>query len=147
MPSSAGLTVDLNTIPAALIDRIEVATGGAGAVYGADAVAGAVNVILQDDFEGVDFRATYENSTEYWDAQEYGVSLVIGGNVDDGRGNAVIAFDRSVREGMIKSQRPFAEQATATTSFFPAGSLLFGAANRPTEASVDAVFRRRELPV
>ena len=140
MPSSAGLTVDLNTIPAALIERIEVATGGAGAVYGADAVAGAVNVILQDDFEGVYFRSTYENSTEYWDAEEYGVSLVIGGNFDDGRGNAVLAFDRSVREGMIKSQRPFAEQATATTSFFPAGSLLFGAANGPTEAAVDAVF-------
>ena len=133
MPSSAGLTVDLNTIPAALIERIEVATGGAGAVYGADAVAGAVNVILQDDFEGVDLRTTYENSTEYWDAEEYGVSLVVGGNIDNGRGNAVLAFDRSVREGMIKSQRPFAEQATATTSFFPAGSLLFGA-NGPTEA-------------
>ncbi|MAK64130.1 MAG: hypothetical protein CMF75_05205 [Maricaulis sp.] len=140
MPSSAGLTVDLNTIPAALIERLEVATGGAGAVYGADAVAGAVNVILQDDFEGVDLRATYENSTEYWDAEEYGVSLVVGGNFDDDRGNAVLAFDRSVRQGMIKSQRPFAEQATATTSFFPAGSLLFGAANGPTEASVDAVF-------
>jgi iron complex outermembrane receptor protein len=139
MPSSAGLTVDLNTIPAALIERIEVATGGAGAVYGADAVAGAVNVILQDDFEGVDLRTTYENSTEYWDAEEYGVSLVVGGNIDNGRGNAVLAFDRSVREGMIKSQRPFAEQATATTSFFPAGSLLFGA-NGPTEAAVDAVF-------
>jgi len=140
MPSASNLTVDLNVIPAALIDRIEIATGGAGAVYGADAVAGAVNIILKDDFEGIDLRVNYQNSTEYWDAQEYSVSGVVGGNFDNDRGNAVLAIERSVREGMIKSQRPFAEQATATTSFFPEGSLLFGAANSPTEASVDAVF-------
>lgn len=140
MPSASDLTVDLNTIPAALIERIEIVTGGAGAVYGADAVAGAVNVILKDDFEGVDLRFNYENSTEFWDAEEYSVSAVIGGNFADDRGNAVLAFDRSVREGMVKAQRPFAEQATATTSFFPEGSLLFGAANRPTEAAIDAVF-------
>jgi outer membrane receptor protein involved in Fe transport len=140
MPSASNLTVDLNVIPAALIDRIEIATGGAGAVYGADAVAGAVNIILKDDFEGVDLRVNYQNSTEYWDAQQYSVSGVVGGNFDNDRGNAVLAIERSVREGMIKSQRPFAEQATATTSFFPEGSLLFGGANRPTEASVDAVF-------
>ena len=140
MPSADDLTVDLNTIPAALVERIEVVTGGAGAVYGADAVAGAVNVILKDDFEGVDLRASYENSTEFWDSEEYSVSAVIGGNFADDRGNAVLAIDRSVREGMIKSQRAFAEQATSTTSFFPEGSLLFGAANRPTEAAIDAVF-------
>jgi outer membrane receptor protein involved in Fe transport len=140
MPSASNLTVDLNVIPAALIDRIEIATGGAGAVYGADAVAGAVNIILKDDFEGIDLRVNYQNSTEYWDAQQYSVSGVVGGNFDNDRGNAVLAIERSVREGMIKSQRPFAEQATATTSFFPEGSLLFGAANSPTEASVDAVF-------
>ena len=140
MPSSGALTVDLNTVPAALIERIEVVTGGAGAVYGADAVAGAVNLILKDDFEGVDLRVSYENSTEFWDAEEYSVSGVVGGNFADDRGNAVIAIDRSVREGLVKSQREFAEQATSTTSFFPAGSLLFGSANAPTEASIDAVF-------
>ncbi|MEQ8405133.1 MAG: TonB-dependent receptor [Oceanicaulis sp.] len=140
MPSANNLTVDLNTIPAALIDRIEVVTGGAGAVYGADAVAGAVNIILRDDFEGIDLRYSYENSTEYWDAEEYSISGVVGGNFDNDRGNAVLAIERSVREGLIKSQRPFAEQATSTTSFFPEGSLLFGGANAPTEASIDAVF-------
>ena len=56
MPSSSDMTVDLNTIPSVLIDSIEIVTGGAGAVYGADAVAGAVNIKLKDDFEGFDFR-------------------------------------------------------------------------------------------
>ena len=140
MPSASDLTVDLNTIPAALVERIDIITGGAGAVYGADAVAGAVNVVLKDDFEGLDLRVGYQNSTEFWDSEEYTITGVLGGNFDDGRGNAVIAIETSVREGMVKSQRAFAEQATSTTSFFPEGSLTWGSANAPTEAAIDAVF-------
>ncbi|MES2344038.1 MAG: Plug domain-containing protein, partial [Pseudomonadota bacterium] len=71
MVSANNLTVDLNTIPQALIESIEVITGGAGAAYGADAIAGAVNVKLKRNFEGVDIRANYSNSTEFWDAEEY----------------------------------------------------------------------------
>lgn len=140
MVSSNTLTVDLNTIPQALIDSIEVITGGAGATYGADAIAGAVNLKLKKDFEGVDIRASYSNSTEYWDAEEYQFSAVLGGNFADGKGNAVLAFDRSVRQGMIKSQRPFSQNATSTTSFQPDGLLRFSAANAPTELAVDTLF-------
>lgn len=140
MPSASNLTVDLNTIPQGLIERIEVITGGAGAVYGADAVSGVVNIILRDDFEGADLRASYSNSTEFWDAEEYQFSAVLGGNFADGRGNAAIAFETAYREAMIKSQRTFAEQATATTSFFPEGSFLSSSGNPIDEAALDAVF-------
>lgn len=139
MVSAADQTVDLNTIPAALIETIEVITGGAGATYGADAVSGVVNLRLRDDFEGLDVSTSYSNSTEFWDAEEYNISLVAGGNFADGRGNGVIAWDRSVRQGMIKSQRSFAENATATTSFFPEGTLRWSG-NGPTQAAVDSVF-------
>lgn len=138
MVSANNLTVDLNTIPQALIDSIEVITGGAGATYGADAIAGAVNLKLKKDFEGIDVRASYSNSTEYWDAEEYQFSAVLGGNFADGKGNAVIAFDRSYREGMIKSQRPFSQNATSTTSFLPEGALFWGGTNAPTLASLQA---------
>ncbi len=136
MVSANNLTVDLNTIPQALIDSIEVITGGAGATYGADAIAGAVNLKLKKDFEGIDVRASYSNSTEYWDAEEYQFSAVLGGNFADGKGNAVIAFDRSYREGMIKSQRPFSQNATSTTSFLPEGALFWAAGNAPTLAAL-----------
>ncbi len=53
-PANASLVVDLNTIPSAAIERVETITGGASAVYGADALAGVVNFVLRDDFEGVD---------------------------------------------------------------------------------------------
>jgi iron complex outermembrane receptor protein len=128
MPSANDLTVDVNTIPQALIQNIEVITGGAGAAYGADAIAGAVNFILKKDFEGVDIRADYSNSTEFWDAEEYQVSAVVGGNFADGKGNAVVAFDRASRQLMIKSQRDFSQNATSTTSFLPEGALFWQAA-------------------
>ncbi len=139
-PSQSDLTVDLNTIPQAMIESIEIITGGAGAVYGADAVAGVVNLKLKKNFEGVDLRYSFSNSTEYWDAEEYNISAVIGGNFADDRGNAIIGIDYSLREGMIKSQRPFAAIATSTTSFNPNGVLFSNSGNPITQAAVDALF-------
>ena len=140
MVSANNLTVDLNTIPQALIESIEVITGGAGAAYGADAISGAVNVKLKRNFEGVDIRANYTNSTEFWDAEEYQLSAAIGGNFADGKGNAVFGFDRSYREAMIKSQRAFSQNATSTTSFLPEGALFWGSTNAPTKAALDTIF-------
>jgi len=140
MVSGNTMTVDLNTIPQALIEGIEVITGGAGAAYGADAIAGAVNVKLKRNFEGVDFRANYSNATENWDAKEYQFSLVVGGNFADGKGNAVFGFDRSYRQSLVKSQRSFSQDATSTTSFLPEGNLFWSADNAPTKAALDAIF-------
>ncbi|WP_332767179.1 TonB-dependent receptor domain-containing protein [Phenylobacterium sp.] len=140
MVSANNLTVDLNTIPQALVDSIEVITGGAGSAYGADAIAGAVNLKLKNNFEGIDIRAGYTNSTEFWDAEEYQFSAAIGGNFADGKGNAVFGFDRSYREAMIKSQRSFSQNATSTTSFLPEGALFWGGTNAPTKAALDSIF-------
>ncbi|MDF2176806.1 TonB-dependent receptor [Aliiglaciecola sp. CAU 1673] len=139
MVSASNMTVDLNTIPAAMIDSIEVITGGAGATYGADAISGAVNLKLKNDFEGFDFRLTHSNHIEERDAEEYGFSVVTGANFEEGKGNAIMAFDYSKREGMIKSQRDFSANATSTTSFFPEGR-YFSSGNHPSQAAVDAVF-------
>ena len=146
MVSANSLTVDLNTIPQALIESIEVITGGAGAAYGADAIAGAVNIKLKKNFEGVDIRAGYSNSTEYGDAEEYQFSAALGGNFADGKGNAVFGFDRSYRESLIKSQRPFSQNATATTSFLPEGALFWSGTNAPTKAALDGIFATYGVP-
>src|SRR5690606_13455282 len=139
MVSAADLTVDLNTIPAALIDRIEVITGGAGAVYGADAIAGVVDLVLKNDFEGIDITGNYSNATDDWDAEEWSVSGVLGGNFADGRGNAVVAVDYSERQSLIKSQRDFSVFATSTTSFNPDG-VYFESGNAAPQAVYDAIF-------
>ncbi|WP_234715638.1 TonB-dependent receptor domain-containing protein [Sphingopyxis macrogoltabida] len=140
MVSASDQTVDLNTIPQGLIERIEIVTGGAGAAYGADAVAGVVNLILKDNFEGIDLRATYSNSVPKTDAREYQISGIIGGNFADGRGNIAFSAEYSKRQGLIKAQRPFASQATSTTSSFPTGSLTNSALNPYDQAAVDALF-------
>lgn len=103
-------------------------------------MAGAVNIKLKKNFEGVDLRAGYSNSTEFWDAKEYQVSAVVGGNFADDKGNAVIAFDRSVREAMYKNQRQFSQYATSTTSFYPDGLLFYAAGNAPSDATINALF-------
>ena len=85
--SSTTGVVDLNTIPASLIDRVEVVTGGASAVYGSDAISGVVNFILKDDYEGAEITATYGSSFE-GAAPEVEVNALVGGNFANGRGNA-----------------------------------------------------------
>ena len=58
VPSTLTSTTDLNIIPVALVERVEVVTGGASSVYGADAIAGVANFILKDDFVGAEFSGT-----------------------------------------------------------------------------------------
>lgn len=140
MVSDSDLTVDLNTIPQALIESIEVITGGAGAVYGADAVAGVVNIKTKRDFNGVDIRTGFSNHLDQWDAREYQISALLGSDFADNRGNAVIGFDFSQRDGLIKSQRPFSAIATSTTGAIPEGVVRNNGPNPFNQAAVDGVF-------
>src|SRR6187397_1189633 len=98
--SAAG---DIDTTPFALIDRIDVQTGGGSAIYGADGVSGVVNFILKHDFEGVDVRAQYGSSSE-GDADTVLVSAVLGENVDDGRGNVTVALEYSKEKRLRANQ-------------------------------------------
>lgn len=139
MVSASDQTVDLNTIPQGLIERIEVVTGGAGATYGADAIAGVVNIRLKENFEGVDLRATYAQSIPETDAREYQISGVIGGNFADNKGNIAVAFEYAERQGLIKAQRPFAAQATSTTGTPPVGRLV-ESANAIPQSAINAIF-------
>lgn len=140
MVSANDLTVDVNTIPSALIDSVEVITGGGGAVYGADAVAGVVNIKLKKNFEGFNLSTSYSDSTVYHDSKDWSVNALLGGNFADGKGNAVLAFDKTSREALIKSQRPFSVFATSTTGTPPQGVLRWSGANPIPEGAVDALF-------
>jgi outer membrane receptor protein involved in Fe transport len=144
MSSNTSLSVDLNTIPQGLIERIDVITGGAGAAYGADAIAGVVNIILKDDFEGVELRGTYANSFTEFDAMEYQVSGVIGANFDDNKGNVAFSVEVANREDLGKLERPFSQQASSTTPTPPTGRLVLGStafsSPEAAQAALDLVF-------
>lgn len=89
---SGEAAVDINTIPTALVERIDVLTGGVSSVYGADGVSGVVNFIMKRDFEGVDFRAQ-SGISEYGDADSQFLSAAFGKNFADGRGNISAAYE------------------------------------------------------
>lgn len=78
--------VDINTVPTPMIERVEVITGGASAVYGADAVSGVVNFILKRDFEGLELQGQLGTSA-HGDANRYSINATGGANFADGRGN------------------------------------------------------------
>lgn len=84
-PGSA--SVDLSTIPAAMIERVEVMTGGASAIYGSDAVSGVINVITRSNFEGVEVSGRGTTSTEGVGARTHQLDLLAGGDFLNGRGN------------------------------------------------------------
>lgn len=123
VPTTSNGTVDINTIPTALIEDVEVLTGGASAIYGSDAVAGVVNFILKDDFEGVQINAGFE-STEQGDAEIYHSDITIGGNYADGRGNVVINMSYTDRRELFQGDRDFANVALkdSTQGLIPGGS-------------------------
>jgi outer membrane receptor protein involved in Fe transport len=90
LPGSA--SVDINTIPKDLLEKIDVQTGGASAVYGADGVSGVVNFILKRDFEGLRARAQVGVS-EDGDAGNRFVAITAGKNFADGRGNVALSYE------------------------------------------------------
>ena len=122
MPGGTGGVVDINTIPASLIERVEVVTGGASAVYGSDAIAGVVNFILKDDFEGVEVNVGYEQ-TQRGDGRYQNLDVTMGGNFDNGRGNVVMNMGYVNREAVFQGDRSFSREALGGTQ---AGGALFG---------------------
>ena len=103
-PSGIGSAVDVNMLPQALIERVEVITGGAAAVYGSDAVSGVVNFIARDDFDGltVDLGAY---ATEQGDSNAYDINAAYGHAFADGRGNVTLFGGYYDREETLADER------------------------------------------
>ncbi len=104
--------VDLNTIPAGLIERIEVVTGGASAVYGSDAIAGVVNFILKQDYEGAEIRSTVSSSEDGL-GKELNMDFLVGGNFDNGKGNLATYGSYYTREGVFQSEFDYSRVSQA----------------------------------
>jgi iron complex outermembrane receptor protein len=108
--ASNSAAVDINSIPTDLIERVDVLTGGASAVYGADGVSGVVNFILKRDFEGVSARAQMGIS-QYGDAGNRFVSIAAGHNFADGRANLSLAYEYSAEDRLENDARKRLQQS------------------------------------
>ncbi len=108
--SSTSGVVDIGTIPAGLIERVDVVTGGASAVYGSDAIAGVVNFVLKDNFEGLELSSQYGIS-DHGDAGEFNVQGLLGGNFGDDRGNMTFFASYYTRDSVGQGDRDLTRDA------------------------------------
>jgi iron complex outermembrane receptor protein len=144
MPVNAQMVVDVNTIPSAAVERVEIITGGASSVYGADAVGGVVNFILKKNFSGIEFDTQW-GSTELGDGEELRIAGLMGGNFADGRGNIMIGVEHSRRHGAAMLDRDFyrmrfSDPTVTGGEFFFSDTNYAPAGNNPNQAVVDDIF-------
>ena len=143
-PTAVESGPDLNFVPINLVERVEVLTGGASATYGSDAVAGVVNFTMKDDFEGISFDYqtsgyTHDNngnvtsvrseeagfpfpSGTITDGETQDLSLIIGGNLNDDRGNVTAYAGYRNIDGVTQSERDYSACALNTSTTRCGGS-------------------------
>jgi len=102
--SAGAQIVDVNSIPSDMVERVEIITGANSAVYGADAVAGVVNFILKDDFEGVSLTASGGDADDTSFSRS-SMSFTFGKNFDEGRGNALFSASYAEQDMLTAGER------------------------------------------
>lgn len=128
--SLANQAIDLQFLPQAMIERVDILRDGASAVYGSDAISGVVNIILKERFEGVDFGASTGISGE-GDGEQYDGHFVIGAASD--RGSLMLGTEYTRQNNVPQRNRDWADvtitsldETTATNgSFFHPGGIFF----------------------
>lgn len=111
------LDVDTNVIPAGMVDRVEVLTGGDSAVYGSDAVAGVVNIITKKDFEGLQVDSQVSFTDNNADGLKHDTYAMLGLNSGDGKGNLTIYGEYMHRDPISEADRPYGAHALAATNY------------------------------
>ena len=149
-PVNAALVVDTNSIPSSMIERVEIISGGASAVYGADAIGGVVNFILRDNYEGASINTRY-GITEDGLNEEYQISGLFGADVAGGRGNVMLGMEYAVRDKVQMSEVDWRREQLANPNVPATDNWLsetylqpITASNLPTQAAIDSIFP--ELP-
>ncbi len=132
--SSTSGVVDVGTIPAGLIERVDVVTGGASAVYGSDAIAGVVNFILKDNFEGLEVVSQYGVSDK-GDGSEFNIQGLLGGNFGDDRGNMTFFASYYTRESVGQGDRDLTRDAKVAYYDYDTGQVRVAGHLEPRGAS------------
>jgi outer membrane receptor protein involved in Fe transport len=107
VPTTTGGGVDITLIPSMLVQRTETVTGGASAIYGSDAVAGVVNIILDTQLQGFKAQADHSQTTHHGDGDEWHVSAAYGTGFADGAGHVILGgeYQKSDAIGICSTER------------------------------------------
>ena len=139
LPAATPLgSVDINIIPAALIESVDVVTGGASAAYGSDAIAGVVNFKLNHRFSGLQLDLQ-SGITDRGDGFTGRAAITGGTSFADGRGHAILSAGYDYRRGIPNSARSFSRIVRPSSSL-TTGAYIANAANLPSQAAVNALF-------
>ena len=120
VPTRLDGVVDTNNVPVSLLERIDIVTGGASAVYGADAISGVVNFITKRNFTGVEATTLYSVS-EKNDARRYKNDLTLGANLADGRGNVALHIGSTRTEALRLADRDYSGTVISSATGLPGG--------------------------
>jgi iron complex outermembrane receptor protein len=149
VPVNATMAVDVNSIPAAAIERVEVITGGASSVYGADAVAGVVNFILKRDFEGLDLDVQ-TGALENGAGGESRASALFGVSSGDGSGNIMLGLELAKRGRIHADDTDFWHDALRDGTTYPTQLIYTGpyytvdTANAPLRSVMNGIFNQAQ---
>jgi iron complex outermembrane recepter protein len=151
-PVNALMVTDVNSIPEAMIDRVEIITGGASAVYGADAIGGVTNFILKKNFQGAQIDLQ-DGITQAGDGNEARVSALMGTRIGDGKGNIIMGLEWYDRSPAYQRNRDFYTNSwtdpnapqTTSNALFAQGYNAYdsGIAAAPSNAALQAMFPNR----
>ncbi len=130
--------VDINLIPEAILNSVDIITGGASAVYGSDAMSGVVNFKTMSKFRGVIGDVQYGNSFK-GDISSITASVAGGTEFADGKGSALLSISYTDRSELAGSKRSFFNLVTPS-SFIGQGTFVPDSSNLPTQAAVNALF-------
>lgn len=121
VPATLAGQFDLNNVPLALIERVEVLTGGSSTTYGADAISGVVNFITRQDFAGLEVTAASQ-ITEQGDGHTVRFDVTTGANFDDGRGNVVLSVGYQQADPVYQGDRKIGQNTIGSVTGAGAGS-------------------------
>ena len=129
--------IDVNSIPLAAIERVEILPNGASATYGADAVAGVINYVLRDDYVGQEISVSYGDSTAGTDEGKFNINGIIGREFGDH--NAMLVVDYFKRNAFFDRDRAISRDSVRPSQqgFFPSFNDLFFQINDQTEEPQD----------
>jgi outer membrane receptor protein involved in Fe transport len=153
-PVNALMVTNIDSIPSSMIERVEIITGGASAVYGADAIGGVTNFILRKSFQGVEIDAQ-DGITQAGDGNELRVSALMGTQISDGRGNIIMGLEYYDRMAAYQRHRDFytnswndpnAPQTTSNALFVQGYNAYDTGLAPPSNNAVAALFPQRTAP-
>lgn len=134
-PVDAGSQVDLNTLPTLMVDRIETVAVGGAPIYGADAIAGTVNIILKKEFDGVRLSAQSGISSR-GDAEEFRLGALAGTTFGGGRGKVLASFEFNKAGGLLYTDREITRRG-----------LFYATPNDPNFPYDNQLIEDRRIPI